>query len=47
MDAHDVGNLAAPVLAFATWCTLGVGLAQRGDQFPAQFTNRLDIDTDL
>ncbi len=44
MNAEHLGNLAASVLTFAAWCSLVVGLAQAGDQFPAQLSNGLGVD---
>ncbi len=44
MDAEHVGNLASSVLAFATQCSFVVGLAQTGDQFPAQLSDGLGVD---
>ncbi len=35
MDAEHVGNLAPSVLAFTTWSSFLMCLAQAGDQFPA------------
>lgn len=44
MDAEHVGDLASSVLAFAARCSFVVGLAQTGDQFPAQLSDWLNVD---
>ena len=44
MDAGHVVNLASFVLAFAARCSFVVGLAQTGDQFPAQLCDGLGVD---
>ena len=44
MDAEHVGDLASSVLAFAARCSFVVGLAQTGDQFPAQLFDWLNVD---
>ena len=44
VDAEHVGYLAAPILPFAAWHSLVVGMAQSGNQFFAQLPHGLGID---